>query len=62
MIAVPQRRKDRSDDWIPPREANELWLKLAEKRLADFRAGRMRGIPADEAFARARRSLRTRKS
>jgi len=39
-------------------DVEELWLAEAEKRLNDFRSGKTPGIPADEAFARARQALR----
>jgi putative addiction module component (TIGR02574 family) len=34
-------------------EVEELWLEEAERRLNEFREGRVRGIPADEVFRRA---------
>ncbi|HTY22019.1 MAG TPA: addiction module protein [Desulfomonilaceae bacterium] len=34
-------------------EVERLWLEEAERRLKEFRAGRVRGIPADEVFRRA---------
>lgn len=36
-----------------PAEVERLWLDEAERRLADYRAGRVKGIPADEVFRRA---------
>ena len=35
-----------------------LWLAEAERRLEELRSGKVKGIPAEEAFARARRALR----
>ena len=35
-----------------------LWLAEAERRLEELRSGKVKGIPAEEAFARARRTLR----
>jgi len=34
-------------------EVEQLWLDEAEKRLDDYRAGKVHGIPGDEVFARA---------
>jgi putative addiction module component (TIGR02574 family) len=34
-------------------ELERLWLEEAERRLKEFREGRVRGIPADEVFRRA---------
>ena len=36
-----------------PSEVERLWLDEAERRLEDYRAGRVQGIPADEVFRRA---------
>jgi putative addiction module component (TIGR02574 family) len=36
-----------------PSEVERLWLDEAERRLDDYRAGHVRGIPADEVFRRA---------
>ncbi len=33
-------------------EVERLWLEEAERRLKDFRQGRVRGIPADDVFRR----------
>jgi putative addiction module component (TIGR02574 family) len=33
-------------------EAEALWLEEAERRLREFREGRVRSIPADEVFRR----------
>ncbi len=35
-----------------------LWLAEAERRLEELRSGKVKAIPAEEAFARARRALR----
>ena len=34
-------------------ELERLWLEEAERRLEEFREGRVHGIPADEVFHRA---------
>lgn len=34
-------------------EVERLWLEEAERRLKEFREGRVRSIPADEVFRRA---------
>lgn len=34
-------------------EVERLWLDEAERRLEDYRAGKVQGIPADEIFRRA---------
>jgi len=34
-------------------EVERLWLDEAERRLDDYREGRVQGIPADEVFRRA---------
>jgi len=36
----------------------ELWLAEAERRLDELRSGSAQGVPADEAFAKARAALR----
>lgn len=34
-------------------EVERLWIEEAERRLKEFREGKVRGIPADEVFRRA---------
>jgi len=34
-------------------EVERLWLDEAEKRLAEYRAGKVQGVPASEVFQRA---------
>ncbi len=34
-------------------EVERLWLEEAERRLKEFRSGKVRSIPADEVFRRA---------
>jgi putative addiction module component (TIGR02574 family) len=34
-------------------EVEQLWLEEAERRLKEFREGKVRGIPADDVFRRA---------
>lgn len=36
-----------------PSEVERLWLDEAERRLGEFRAGRVQSIPADDVFRRA---------
>lgn len=36
----------------------ELWLAEAERRLEELRSGKAQGVPAEEAFAKARNALR----
>lgn len=36
-----------------PSEVERLWLDEAERRLDDFRAGKVKGVPAAEVFQRA---------
>lgn len=45
------------DDEIEP-GAEALWLDAAERRLHELRSGTTKGIPAEEAFARVRSTLR----
>jgi putative addiction module component (TIGR02574 family) len=40
-----------------PVEVEQAWAEEIRRRLADYDAGRTRGIPADEVFAEARRFL-----
>jgi putative addiction module component (TIGR02574 family) len=37
----------------PESEIERLWLEEAERRLKEFRDGRVQGIPGDQAFRRA---------
>ena len=39
-------------------DVEALWLDEAERRLKELRSGKAQGVPAEEAFARARRALR----
>ena len=39
---------------ISEEENDALWAAEAERRYADFRAGKVKAIPADEVFARLR--------
>ena len=36
-----------------PSEVERLWLDEAERRLEDFRSGKVQGVPAEEVFRRA---------
>jgi putative addiction module component (TIGR02574 family) len=35
----------------------EAWAEVAERRVEELRSGKVKGIPADEVFAKARRRL-----
>jgi putative addiction module component (TIGR02574 family) len=39
-------------------DADELWLREAERRLAEIKSGKVAGIPADKVIRKARPSLR----
>jgi putative addiction module component (TIGR02574 family) len=39
-------------------DVEALWLAEAERRVEELRSGKVKGIPAEEAFARVRRTLR----
>ena len=39
-------------------DVEELWLAEAERRLEELRSGKATGVPAEEAFAKARDALR----
>jgi putative addiction module component (TIGR02574 family) len=39
-------------------DVEALWLAEAERRLEELRSGKVRGVPSDEAFAKARDALR----
>jgi len=45
------------DEEIEP-DVEALWLAEAERRLEELRSGKTEGVPAEEAFARARNALR----
>jgi putative addiction module component (TIGR02574 family) len=45
-------------DAVSPEDAERLWADEAERRLAEFRAGRISAVPADEVAQKARRLLR----
>lgn len=44
------------DEEIEP-DVEEIWLAEAERRLNEFRSGKTCGVPAAEAFAKARSAL-----
>ena len=44
-------------DDLSEAEIEKLWLEEAERRLKEFREGKVRGIPAEEVFRRARARL-----
>jgi putative addiction module component (TIGR02574 family) len=41
-------------DELPEAESDRLWAEEAERRYADFKAGKIEAVPADEVFARLR--------
>lgn len=45
------------DEEIEP-GVEALWLAEAERRLEELRSGKTKGVPAEEAFAKARDALR----
>ena len=38
----------------PSAEIDRAWAEVVERRLADLRSGRIRAVPGDEVFAKAR--------
>ena len=42
---------------LSPEQCETLWLEEAERRLEDWDQGKVKGIPGEEAFARARALL-----
>lgn len=40
-------------DEAPPSEIERLWMQEAERRLKEFREGKVQGIPAEDVFRRA---------
>lgn len=59
----PQEREElagsilRSLDDSPLTPVDEAWVAEAEKRFGDFKAGKTRGIPGDQAIEQIRREL-----
>ena len=45
-------------DTLSEEEADGLWADEAERRLKEYRAGRMKAIPADEVAQKAQRLMR----
>jgi putative addiction module component (TIGR02574 family) len=45
-------------DTLSDEEADRLWADEAERRLEEYRAGRMKAIPADEVARKAQRLMR----
>jgi putative addiction module component (TIGR02574 family) len=45
-------------DTLSEEEADRLWADEAERRLKEYRAGRMRAIPADDVAQKAQRIMR----
>ena len=45
-------------DTLSEEEAERLWADEAERRLKEYRAGRMKAIPADEVAEKAQRLMR----
>jgi putative addiction module component (TIGR02574 family) len=50
---------DSLDD-LSEEESDRLWAEEAERRFADYKAGNVEAIPADEVFAHLRARLRAR--
>jgi putative addiction module component (TIGR02574 family) len=44
---------DSLDD-LSEEESDQLWAEEAERRFADYKAGKIESVPADEVFARLR--------
>ena len=64
-MKLPIRERDRlaqqlvsSLDEESDADVEELWLVEAERRLEELRSGKTQGVPAAEAFAKARDALR----
>ena len=38
-------------------EVEQLWIAESERRLEEFRSGKVKGIPADEVFRRAKADM-----
>lgn len=41
-------------DELSEEESDQLWAQEAERRIADYEAGNIEAVPADEVFARLR--------
>ncbi len=48
---------DQEDDEGQDEDVEKLWLDEAERRLEDYRAGRVEAIPANEVFERIKKKL-----
>jgi putative addiction module component (TIGR02574 family) len=53
------RSLDEEEEQLSPEECEKLWLAEAERRLQEWEEGKVKGIPAEEVFARARALLRS---
>ncbi len=47
----------RSLDDAPLTDIDQKWVEEAERRYNDFKAGKIKGIPGDQAFSQIRRDL-----
>ena len=56
--AVLAERLLESLDTLSEDEISNLWADEAERRLAEYRAGRSESVPADEVLREARQQLR----
>ena len=56
-VRLAQQLASSLDDQIES-DVEKLWLAEAERRLEELRTGKVAGIDAADAFARARRDLR----
>jgi putative addiction module component (TIGR02574 family) len=43
-----------ADDDLSEEESDQLWAEEAERRFAEYKAGNIEAVPADEVFARLR--------
>jgi putative addiction module component (TIGR02574 family) len=48
---------DEDQERLSPAECEKLWLEEAERRLEEWEQGKVKGIPGEEVFARARAFL-----
>jgi len=51
------RSLDDEQEKLSPEESEKLWLEEAVRRLEEWEQGKVKGIPSEEVFARARAAL-----
>ncbi len=51
------RSLDEEEEKLSPEECEKLWLEEAERRLEEWEQGKVKGVPGEEVFARAREIL-----